>query len=42
MAAPKDYPLATKPLVGSIMSFSLVVGLALGGLSSFLVLKIFL
>ncbi|CAO3608232.1 unnamed protein product [Mucor hiemalis] len=40
MAAPKSYPMATKPLVGSIMSFALVIGLALGGISSFLVLKL--
>lgn len=42
MAAPKDYPMSIKPTVGSIMTFSLVIGLALGGLSSFLVLKIFI
>lgn len=40
MAAPKNYPIASKPLVGSIMSFALVIGLALGGVSSFLVLKL--
>lgn len=41
MAAPKKYPMEKRPLVGSIMSFSLVIGLALGGISSFLVLEMF-
>lgn len=42
MAAPKDHPMTVKPKVGNIMSFFLVVGLALGGLASFIVLKIFI
>lgn len=42
MAAPRTYERTSKGLVGSIMSFSLVVGLALGGLCSFLMMKIIL
>ncbi|KAG2198145.1 hypothetical protein INT47_001543 [Mucor saturninus] len=36
MMAPVDYEMETKPVVASVMSYFLVIGLALGGLCSFL------
>lgn len=40
MVAPNQYDMNSRPLVASIMSYSLVIGLALGGLSSFIVIKL--
>lgn len=36
MVAPSSYTMKSKPLVASVMSYSLVIGLAFGGLASFL------
>lgn len=41
MMAPNPYDLNSRPVVASVMSYSLVVGLALGGASSFIVMKLF-